>query len=69
MVATLQSFLAWAMSEDEDRQGISVVCSSDCVNETDGAVELVSSGSASNKLSFSTFVCCVTSVAESWLVV
>ena len=22
MVATLQSFLAWAMSEDEDRQGI-----------------------------------------------
>ena len=53
------------MSEDEDRQGISVVCSSDCVNETDGAVELVSSGSASNKLSFSTFVCCVTSVAES----
>ena len=57
------------MSEDEDRQGVSVVCSTDCVNETDGAVELVPSGSASNKLSFSTFDCCVTSVAESWLVV
>ena len=50
------------MSEDEEEQeAISVVCSNDCDNETDGAVELVSSGSGSNKLSFSAFACCVIS--------
>ena len=48
------------MSEDEEvQEGISVVCSNDCDNETDGAVELVSSGSTSDKLSFSAFACCV----------
>ena len=53
MVSTLQSFLAWAMSEDEEEQkDVSMVCSNNCDNETDGAVELVSSSSTSNKLSF-----------------
>ena len=53
------------MSEDKDEQeSISVICSKDCVNEMDGAVELISSGSASNKLSFSAFVCSV--ISSSW---
>ena len=53
------------MSEDEEEQeGISVVCFNDCDNETDGAVQLVSSGNAFNKLSFSVFACSV--ISSSW---
>ena len=36
-----------------------MICSNDCDNEMDGVVELVSSGSASNKLSFSAFAYCL----------
>ena len=62
MVATLQSFLAWAMSEDEEEQeSISMIYSNDSDNATDDAVELVSSSSTSNKLSCSAFACCLIS--------
>ena len=65
MVATLRSFLGWGMSENEEEQeGISVVCCNNCDNKMDVAVELVSSGSASNNLSFSVFACCV--ISSSW---
>ena len=40
------------------------MCSNKCDNEKDAAIDFVSSGSGSNKLSFSVSVCCV--IFSSW---
>ena len=52
------------LENEEEQEGISVVYCNNCDNKMDDAVEIVSSGSASNNLSFSVFPWCV--ISSSW---